>query len=200
MKKYQIANKWRFGIAIVLWVLAAVILAMGIYRSFFLTTLALPANTCEELFGCTPKEFFDLDLDLYDETRDFRTHAYVDKQGKLVLRLSQNQIDVWLLSLKQDIIDIERQHETIDVSDDYYTITIYGYEETVDKDSKISMALTHTTAVIRFLTDQPPTYKVILLDGATGRVIWSQSMDSDGNRECGYESGYDFGEIYEESK
>ncbi|MBE6660036.1 MAG: hypothetical protein E7605_01350 [Ruminococcaceae bacterium] len=175
MEKHPTVNKWRVGIAIVLLVLAAVMLAMGTYMQFFITTLKMSENNCEKLFGCTPQEFFELELELYDETRDFRKLAYVDKQGQLVLLLTQDQIDVWLPLLKQDVIDAERRNDNIDISDDCATITVSCYNETVYSDVQEAVDITHKMAIISFLNTGDYSYEFVIKDGLTDIIVLALS-------------------------
>ncbi len=62
------------------------IILIGVAFDFLSTgQLVIPADECEDVLGCTAEEFFDKELDFYNEVGDFRKRARINKQGDLVL-------------------------------------------------------------------------------------------------------------------
>ena len=55
------------------------------------TYIEIDNKECTYLFGCSIEEFFDKEMEFYDETGDFREQAYVKENGKLVIPLTQTQ-------------------------------------------------------------------------------------------------------------
>ncbi len=142
--------------------------------------LTLSPQSCEVLFDCTPKEFLDADLELYDITGDLSKGARVDRHGNLKLKLKRDQVDDWVFYLQQDVNRTNMKNTNIDVSNDFFTITVYGYMETYIADLEVADELRHKTSVIRYLTSQDGTYEVLLVDGVTGEVVMTFGFDANG--------------------
>ena len=164
---------------LILGIISISLIAIGTIGLIWMTIdnkldVTLNAQGCEMVFDCTPQEFFDLDLDLYNQTKDFRKSAYINKYGELVIPLTQNQINVWLKSLQQEAYNIENQYN-IDIADDFSELTIYGYKETVYLDFNVAAKFSYKMALIRILNNvaNPYKYKVTLKDGITGEIVWN---------------------------
>lgn len=152
------------------------IILIGVSFDFLSTgQLVIPADECEDVLGCTAEEFFDKELDFYNEVGDFRKRARINKQGDLVLRLTQVQANAWCLSLQEDVRNAEKQYN-IEVSDDYSTITIYGYKETVYRDVVKAQELEAKNVLIRSFKRQDYLCNLIIKDGLTGKIVWSDDM------------------------
>lgn len=152
------------------------IILIGVAFDFLSTgQLVIPADECEDVLGCTAEEFFDKELDFYNEVGDFRKRARINKQGDLVLRLTQVQANAWCLSLQEDVRNAEKQYN-IEVSDDYSTITIYGYKETVYRDLVKAQELEAKNVLIRSFKRQDYLCNLIIKDGLTGKIVWSDDM------------------------
>lgn len=152
------------------------IILIGVAFDFLSTgQLVIPADECEDVLGCTAEEFFDKELDFYNEVGDFRKRARINKQGDLVLRLTQVQANAWCLSLQEDVRNAEKQYN-IEVSDDYSTITIYGYKETVYRDVVKAQELEAENVLIRSFKRQDYLCNLIIKDGLTGKIVWSDDM------------------------
>ena len=152
------------------------IILIGVAFDFLSTgQLVISADECEDVLGCTAEEFFDKELDFYNEVGDFRKRARINKQGDLVLRLTQVQANAWCLSLQEDVRNAEKQYN-IEVSDDYSTITIYGYKETVYRDVVKAQELEAKNVLIRSFKRQDYLCNLIIKDGLTGKIVWSDDM------------------------
>ncbi len=83
--------------------------------------------------------------------------------GKSILRLTQVQANAWCLSLQEDVRNAEKQYN-IEVSDDYSTITIYGYKETVYRDVVKAQELEAKNVLIRSFKRQDYLCNLIMKD------------------------------------
>ena len=67
-----------------------------------ITTYEIPPNICQALFDCTPEEFTENRMRLHFTNGD-RCYSYkVDKDGDLLLSLSEEQINNWKEQCEED--------------------------------------------------------------------------------------------------
>ncbi len=159
--------------------LAVILVIVLVVVSFNLLSrgrLIIQADACEDVFGCTVEEFFDKDFDFYNKVGDFRKTSRINRQGDLVLRLTQTQANTLCLYLQEDVRNAEKQYN-IEVSDDYSTITIYGYKETVYQDAVKAMLLGEKTVVIRALKGQDFLCNFVIKEGSTGKDLWIDGVN-----------------------
>ena len=139
-------------------------------------TIYLSEDFCSFVWGCTPQEFFDLELDLYNETEDFRKNASIGEDGRIILNLTQKQKDAWISSLQQEISVADNQNNNIEVSE--ALIIVYGYKDTVYDDLIEVFTISYKMQFVRFLSgiensDMP---EVIIKDGNTDKIVWTYSQ------------------------
>ena len=124
--------KWLLTIIHILCILLSI---FAIYLGITTDTISMSENLVEEVFGCTPNDFFDTEFDVYDSTKDIHRFAYINSKGELVLFLTEEQkaatLNLPSLKAVKDIFDNPR----IDQSENYGKITITAYDgEIMTKD------------------------------------------------------------------
>ena len=148
----------------------------GDLYSYSTSELRLNLYECQSIFGCTPEEFFDLELDIYEEAGDFRDKAKITSNGYLVLNLTPKQeralADSSLLTDYGDNPRIEVSYE------DKYVI-VNGFEETVENDvSELSVIADKLRFRLvlndEFGYDYPPL-RIIIQDGETKEVYYTSN-------------------------
>ena len=82
MKKINICNRKTIFI-----IIGVVLLIVGILGCLLVREVKIDASVCPDTLGCTPEEFFDIEFDFYNEVRDFRKSARINKEGDLVLQV-----------------------------------------------------------------------------------------------------------------
>ena len=171
-------KKTRF---LVLGLILVIIGIIGTIISLFIMftsteTIYLSEDFCSFVLGCTPQEFFDLELDLYNDTEDFRKNASIGEDGRIILNLTQKQKDAWISSLQQEISVADNQNNNIEVSE--ALIIVYGYKDTVYDDLIEVFTISYKMQFVRFLSgiensDMP---EVIIKDGNTDKIVWTYSQ------------------------
>lgn len=81
------------------------------------------AQQCERVFDCTPKQLLNFGHDCMDTVGDFRRRSSVDKNGHLVLVLTESQAEAmkeWLVEFPE--LD---NRSDVDVSEDLSSLTVY---------------------------------------------------------------------------
>ena len=126
--KVQTQRVIRMIIGIVLVILSSVLIFLSVCSLAF-TEVIFNEEDCQLLFNCSTSEFFDKELDFYEETGDLRKYATVDKKGNIVLHLTKNKKQKlreseWLISFK----DLE--NTSFEISSDYSSLTLYLSPET----------------------------------------------------------------------
>ena len=124
---------------------------------------------CQRLFGISPEEFFDTELEFYDETGDFRPKSRIDENGDLVLVLSPNQQKKWResewLSGFPEVVNDSK----FEISSDLCTLTYYF--PTVNLEDEEIEPL--------FMTILTKMTVIHLLDGKDYREISIQCIEKD---------------------
>ena len=135
---------------------------------------------CQSVFGCTPEEFFDLELDIYKDVKDFRKDARISSDGNLVLSLSKPQREALINS---DLFDYS-QYPNIEVSYENRSVIVNGYAETAYEDVRASYHILNKACLYLSLKSEPVTkvtVKYVIRDGVTGEVffstVWPQNKD-----------------------
>ena len=93
------------------------------YRNNSMYIMA-PEGPCINLFGCTPSEFFDKEMEFYKETGDFRKKASLDEKGNLYFILSPKQLKAWRNSKWLTEFEGIQNHPYIQLSDDLTCVTV----------------------------------------------------------------------------
>lgn len=57
--------------------------------------LEFSERDCLLLFDCTSSDFFDKEMDFYEETGDFRKNARINGEGNLEIHLDEKQMIAW---------------------------------------------------------------------------------------------------------
>ncbi len=81
------------------------------------------AQQCERVFDRTPKQLLNFGHDCMDTVGDFRRRSSVDKNGHLVLVLTESQAEAmkeWLVEFPE--LD---NRSDVDVSEDLSSVTVY---------------------------------------------------------------------------
>ena len=143
------------------------------------TQYGFSPELCQSIFGCTPEEFFDLELDIYAEAGDFRYKAKIESNGYLVIYLNPMQKRAFAdSSLLTDYGDNPR----IEVSYEDKYVIVNGFEETVGDDITESLVIARKIYVRLIINgeisgdvndDSSPQLKYILRDGVTKEVYLS---------------------------
>ena len=114
-------NKKKILLFVIIPLVVVCIIALIIFAPTF--TMTLSREGCLIIFGVTPEEFLETELEFYSETGDFRTHALVNKNGKLVCSVSRAQLIVW----KKYLSDFSEypEKEPFVISSDYKKLDVY---------------------------------------------------------------------------
>lgn len=97
-------------------------------------TYVLTPEICGFFFTKTPEEFFEEYYPWYSTCEDFRKNAEIDKNGNLILHLTEEQENAHLQFWESfDDIGIEEFKKVpgVEVADDYASYTITGTKEEV---------------------------------------------------------------------
>lgn len=128
---------------------------------------------CKALFDCSPQEFFDLELDIYQNIIDFRTNARVSPEGNLVLMLSKKQR---LALINSDLFDFS-DYKNVEISYEDKTVIVNGFAETAYEDIKASLIIADRVCVKLLLeddiNDEEAQIQYIIRDGVTGEIVYS---------------------------
>lgn len=165
--------------------------------------IQLPAEDCPYMFECEAEELFDKDLEKMGLPKNLLDHAWVSREGNLVLLLNAEQRQAWINSPSMDIVGTD---PFIEVTPNYKQITVHGYEEYVMRDAKKSFAVARKMLVMQVLvnrtTFENAKIRYILDDGKTGRVFFMALLPDDpidlklSQWKFSYYEDYDF--IFEE--
>jgi|GEM_PF-2576726 len=80
-------------------------------------------------FGVTPREFMNTAMLIYSSCEDFRRHAKIDKDGNLVLNLTENQTATWLYFYGDTVSDAKELG--VEIAEDYTSFYFKGYMEDI---------------------------------------------------------------------
>ena len=97
------------------------------YQYYFVADKEVIINEkfCEYLFDCDFESFPNADLDVCDEVEGFNSNSYVSQEGKLIIKLTENQSyklvnSEWM----NPEIYISQSPYSFDMADDYSSITL----------------------------------------------------------------------------
>ena len=126
-------------------------------------------------FGATPKEFFEEEFVFYSTLGDFRTNAEIDKDGNLILRLTDTQIN-GLLEMGTELI--EESKEPYEISDDYKSFVVKLYDNHAIAYDMASYPLMLPMYLMRFqlfAVDDPGEISVTIIyeDAESGEVLYT---------------------------
>ena len=140
---------------------------------FYKIECTLYPEQCYFLFGCTPEEFFELELDIYEIIGDFRNEAKISSDGSLILILSNAQR---LAFMNSDLFDFS-EYSNIEVSYEDRYVIVNGFAETAYEDVKASFIVANNACVYLMLQNDPSmeeiTIEYIIRDGITKEVYYS---------------------------
>ena len=142
------------------------------------------AQQCERIFNCTPTQLLQSEPDCIDTVGDFRKKSYVDKNGHLMLVLTEPQREVlidWLMEFSE-----LRDRSDIEVSDDLSCITIYYLPGLSESDSiafenmsRTATSVAEKIVLIKMLNGVPDEDISILCiqkNIETGEVIYTETV------------------------
>ena len=142
------------------------------------------AQQCERIFDCTPAQLLKSDHDCLDTVGDFRKKTYVDKNGHLMLVLTESQKEAmieWLVEFPE-----VKDRSDVEVSEDLSSITIYYLPETFTEDSiefaEMSHAVSSVAAkiVMKKALEGVPLENISILYTEkhieTGEVIYTETV------------------------
>lgn len=143
------------------------------------TKYVLPPNICVALFSFEPEEFFNIEFSFYTSENDFRQNASIDKDGNLVIWLTEKQKEVWRNENSWGYnLETLQNSENIEISDDYTKVIVNCYEETATGDI-VCLAFGHKSLGIeQLLSGKEPksiNINIILRDGVTGETVYNIS-------------------------
>ena len=116
------------------------------------------AQQCERIFGRTPKQLLNFGHDCMDTVGDFRRRSSVDKNGNLVLVLTESQEE----AMKEWLVEFPelKNRSDIEVSEDLSSVTVYYLPELwEDKDNSGLVALRR------------------VVDCVVGKIVLKQMLD-----------------------
>ena len=129
---------------------------------------------CQSVFGCTPEEFFDLELDIYKTVEDLRNDASISSDGDLILIFTKSQR---LALMNSELFDYS-EYPNIEVSYEDRYVIVNGFAETVYEDTKASLEIADKVCMYLMLQNKPGTEIVvdyIIQDGVTGKTYYSMT-------------------------
>ncbi len=165
---------------VLVFIIVAVVLLTGCQNT---QEYRIHAQQCERVFDCTPKQLLKSEHDCLDTVGDFRKKSYVDRNGNLVLVLTESQKKAmieWLVEFPEI-----KDRTDVDVSEDLSSITIYYLPETFTEDSiefaGMSRAISSVAAkiVTKKALEGVPMEDISILYTAkhieTGEVIYTET-------------------------
>ena len=140
------------------------------------------AQQCERIFDCTPAQLLKSDHDCLDTVGDFRKKTYVDKNGHLMLVLTESQREAmkdWLMDFSE-----LKDRSDIEVSEDLSSVTVYFSPKLLEEggselDSLVRVANTVAGKImLKQMLDGVPPEEVSFLyterNIETGEVIYTE--------------------------
>ena len=143
------------------------------YRNNSMYIMA-PEGPCINLFGCTPSEFFDKEMEFYKETGDFRKKAALDENGNLHFILSPKQLKAWRNSKWLTEFEEIQNHPYIQLSDDLTCVTVSVPNST---ESLSNAELDELERTLNFVFTKIEMIR--LLDGVSPEDIATQYIEID---------------------
>lgn len=94
-------------------------------------TYVLSPEMCRLFYSTTPEDFFEDFNPLWgDSCEDFKKHARVDKDGNLVLRLTEEQENAHIQAWNSNLEEFKKV-SGVEIADDYSYVTITGNKEEI---------------------------------------------------------------------
>lgn len=146
-------------------------------------------SACELCFSTTPKDFFDLELEIYNHTVDFRRLARVNRKGSLILCLTKKQRKVWSDLLKRDLDALQRLPNTgVDVSFDRLTVTVYGNLQTIQDNLNVWVECVKKLHVYRLISTSSKEIHFQIKDDVSNKTeqVWAIRKCQDIDRLLGW--------------
>lgn len=141
------------------------------------TEYILPPNISLALFGRTPENYFETYYSYYDWLGDFRDHAEIDKDGNLVLRLTEDQKEGLLRFYGDSVSGAKKMG--IEISEDYTIVTFnFNEDEMQEKLENFPILMFNDMAIRQLFSDKDPaTIKIecIVKDKETGNILYNAS-------------------------
>lgn len=136
-------------------------------------TFVLSPNACKHLLSNSPKEFMDSDSLLYDSCEDFRKHAYIDKEGNLVLSLSREQKDAWL-SFWGGYDEEQFRELGLTTSNGYAECLFKGYSEDVSRLLPNIIVVLEILQLYSGISPDDIYIHWVMIDAGTNEVVVNQ--------------------------
>ena len=161
-------RKFLVSAVILLCVITVILCAFsGIQQVYVITE-----KSCYSLFGCSSKEFLELELYIYDEVGDFRKKATVNKDGSLLISLTKKQkeaLSEYLLADPKKGISETK----IEVSQDYSIVTAFCFKETKNTDISNAFSVLERIFFAKYLLGNVDNVKftVELKDGVSEETV-----------------------------
>ena len=136
-----------------------------------------PTDCAIALGGLTPEEFVDYESEWYTPSVSPEKRAHIDEDGNLVLYLTDEQKEEMrdAGSLK-DQYQNALNNDNIEMSDDYKTIIVNCYAETVFGDIYDAFGASFCLRTYQFVDGIEPkdiSIDLILKDGVTGEIKYT---------------------------
>lgn len=142
-------------------------------------TLTFNTNGCQVIFECTPKEFFNKELEFYGTVGDFRESAYIDSEGNLNLILTSDQLFMFKQSQYLDPFEETKNNSNILLSCDLKSITFYSNPETYEKDVECLNRILGKIGVIQLIdgvSKKDVRVNITEIDAITGDIIFCEDV------------------------
>lgn len=135
--------------------------------------MSVAPEGCEDLFDCTPEEFFTMDFEAYDLPADFSKDCKILENGHLYIQLNEEQMYAWRNS---SLLTDYSAYPRVSVSPDNKRVTVYAYDETVDDDVMIVLPIICTKLSVVQVIDgelyENVEIEVIVQDAVTNEVFF----------------------------
>ena len=146
-------------VSIILFVIGIIVLTLSILlivSSIITDALVFEHGACEEVFGCSPKEFLNGDFPLSDQLHGRYAYAFVNSKDELEIYFTDKQKEAALeLELFQDLQEIQN-NSRIEVALDYKKFTIIVYDDKVGlNDFEVIINNANKIAFWQFLKGDP---------------------------------------------
>lgn len=170
------------NILIVVLVIAIVIMIGSMFISD--GTLFAKRNTyvfspemCKLFFSTTPEDFFEEYYSWYASSEDFREHASIDKDGNLVLRLTEEQENAHIMAWNSNLEEFKKV-SGVEISDDYSNVIITGTKEEIRNilRYKLHIFLFVELSYRQLYSGKKPetiTVTFTLIESSTGKTVYT---------------------------
>lgn len=140
-------------------------------------TYVFSSEMCELFFSTTPEDFFEEYYSWYASSEDFREHASIDKDGNLVLRLTEEQENAHIMAWNSNLEEFKKV-SGVEISDDYSNVIITGTKEEIRNilRYKLHIFLFVELSYRQLYSGKKPetiTVTFTLIESSTGKTVYT---------------------------